>query len=103
MTSTARRSSAPSPFDDDWKACAAPWKLVVIDAGSTWRASRCTASTASLRATPGLRLKEIVTAGSWPTWLTVVTPTPGTILDVTSSGTRFPFEERMDNFESAPE
>jgi hypothetical protein len=63
--------------------------------GSTWRASRCTASTASLRAAPGRRLKEIVTAGSWPTWFTVVTPTPGTSFDVTSRGTRPPFEERM--------
>ena len=52
---------------DDTKAWALPWKIVASEAGlpvslSTLR----TAATASPIATPGLRLKEIVTDGKIP-------------------------------------
>ena len=46
-------------------------------AGRAARADLSTAATASPKATPGLRLKEMVTDGSWPRWLTVSGPTPG--------------------------
>ena len=59
-------SRSHRPCMDAWKAWAAPWKLVVMVAGSICRASFCTAATASPRAIPGFRLKEMVTAGSCP-------------------------------------
>ena len=44
------------------------------------RAAFCTRSTASPSATPGSRLKESVTAGSWPEWSTVSGPMAGVSL-----------------------
>ena len=64
-------SSRPRPCIEAWNACAVPWKLVVIVAGSQVSRRRVsTPSTASPSGTPGLRLNEIVTDGSWPEWLT---------------------------------
>src|SRR3954470_12696621 len=57
---------------DSWKAWAVPAKLPRIVAGRLIRVSASLiASTAWPRATPGGRLKEIVTDGNWPEWLTV--------------------------------
>ena len=35
-------SSSPSRCSEDWKACAVPWKLVLMVAGRVCRASFCT-------------------------------------------------------------
>ena len=78
-----------------WKAWAVPWKLVVSVAGI--RSSRSTlriSFTASPSATPGLRLKEMVTAGSWPRWLTVSGPTVRVSLATAFRGTSLPELER---------
>ena len=58
---------------DDWKACAVPWKLPSQrDRRRAGRACICwMRSTAWPSAVPGARLKERVTAGNWPWWLTV--------------------------------
>ena len=64
----------PRPRVESWKAWAVPWKLVAIVAGSVSRASLSTCVTASLSETPGRRLKESVTAGSWPRWATAERP-----------------------------
>ena len=58
------------PWREDWKAWAVPWKFVLIVAGSVLRARVVISLTASPIDTPGLRLKEMVTDGSWPEWLT---------------------------------
>ena len=72
-----------------------PWKLVVTVAGSVSRATALDLVTASPSEVPGLRLKETVTAGSWPMWLTVSGPTDrSSRLDATRAGTRAPLAER---------
>ena len=62
--------------------------------GSVALASLSTSAVAWPSATPGFRLKESVTEGSWPEWLTVSGPMPGVILTSESSGTSWPFAER---------
>src|SRR3954454_12040745 len=52
-------SSSPSPWSDDWKACAVPWKLVLMLGGSSSRAARSTAATPCDSEVPGWRSKEI--------------------------------------------
>src|SRR3970282_2295155 len=94
MTRMAITSRIPIPWSDAWKAWAVPWKLVVIDAGSVARAILSTAATAWPRDTPGWRLKEMVTDGSWPRWFTRRGPTPGVIVATAFKGTRPPAEER---------
>src|SRR4029450_6742631 len=48
-------------------ACAVPWKLPWMLAGSpSWRVVASTAATASPRAAPGAKLKDRVTAGNCP-------------------------------------
>ena len=94
MTRIARRRSQPRPRWDDWKACAVPCKLVVTSAGSVSRATLWTSLTASPSDVPGLRLKDSVTAGSWPMWLTVSGPTDRSSRLTVSSGTRAPLAER---------
>ena len=59
-------SNIPNPLNEDWKACAVPWKAVPIVAGSERRARSLISFTASPMEVPGLRLKDMVTAGSWP-------------------------------------
>src|SRR6266852_2371086 len=54
-----------------WKASAVPWKLDRMPAGNpSSRSAAWTASTAWLRETPRARLKDRVTEGNWPWWLT---------------------------------
>ncbi len=56
---------------ESWNACATPAKRPWMLAGRPIRrAAFCTAATASPSATPGARLKEMVTAGKRPWWLT---------------------------------
>ena len=65
MTVTSNRT--PCPLSEAWNAWAVPWNDVLSVAGT--RSSRCmrsTWATASLSETPGFRLNEIVTDGSWP-------------------------------------
>jgi hypothetical protein len=44
--------------------------LRIEDGMETFCSAWLIAATASLKATPGARLKEIVTAGNWPSWFT---------------------------------
>src|SRR5512134_2383964 len=101
MTRIAIRRRRPSPFREAWKACAVPWKLVVMDAGRVARATLSTAETASPRANPGRRLNERVTEGSWPRWFTSSGPRPGDSLATADRGTSAPEEERTYSRESA--
>src|SRR5882724_9248739 len=72
MTSTAANSSMPWLATACWKTWALPSKLVAIWAGRpTSAAASWIDFTASPSATPGARLNEIMTAGSWAMWLTV--------------------------------
>ena len=60
-------SSRPRPWVEFWKAWAVPWKLVSTLAGMPIsRSTRLMSAAAWLRVRPGGRLKEMVTAGSWP-------------------------------------
>src|SRR5580698_9316230 len=71
-----------------WKACAVPWKEPCSPCGKA--RSRCTLlidATASLSAVPGFRLKDTVTAGSWPRWLMLSGIVPALILVTALSGT----------------
>ena len=67
---------------------------MLIVAGSVWRASASTAATASPSETPGFRLNEIVTAGSWPGWVTASGPVFCVIVASDESGTRSPAADR---------
>ena len=63
--------SSGSLASDAWKAWAEPWKLARMLGGRPMsRAARSIAATAWPSATPGARLKDSVTAGNWPWWLT---------------------------------
>src|SRR2546422_4646420 len=77
-----------------WKACAVPWNLVVTLGGRMPAPASFTSLTASPSETPGLRLNEIVTAGSWPRWLTDSGPTVALRLATAFSGTSAPDDER---------
>src|SRR6185369_2953571 len=88
------------PFLEDSKACAAPWKLVVIVPGNTLRAVWFTWVTASPSATPGFRLNESVTAGSCPRWLIDIGPSDFVILATVESGT---IPDPVDGFEELDE
>ncbi|MNE09711.1 hypothetical protein D3C80_1023980 [compost metagenome] len=75
-----------------WKACAAPWKLPMIESGmpsSRWVRSRiCTASPS---ATPEARLNDRLAAGNRPSWLIDNGPVlGGATLASTDSGTISP-------------
>ena len=50
---------------------------------------------------PGCRLKEIVTEGSWPVWLTDSGPAPVLTRATLSSGIRRPLLDRTYRLESA--
>src|SRR3990170_1540714 len=94
MTTIAMIRRRNRPCVDDWNAWAAPWKLGVMFGGSVALAALSTRGTASLRDTPGLRLKEIVTEGSCPRWFTRSGPVPTDGLVSTLSGTSFPEDAR---------
>ncbi len=70
-------AACPCPRRNDWNACAVPWN----DAGDRvghlqLRAPRVSMrSTAWLSDTPGARLNDSVTDGTWPRWLIVAAPT----------------------------
>ena len=69
-------NNTPRPWSDDWNTCADPWKLACSVAGACWSVIILwTCSTAVPSATLGARLKEMVTAGSWPRCETVIGPT----------------------------
>src|SRR5512135_2413222 len=72
-----------------------------MDAGRVARATLSTADTASPRATPGRRLNERVTEGSWPRWFTRRGPRPGVRRATADSGTSIPEVERTYSRESA--
>ena len=80
------------PCIESWNAWAVPWKLVLMVAGRS-AVRVLTWLTASPSDTPGLRLKEIVTDGSWPEWLIVIGPVPFVMLDTALSGTSAPVED----------
>src|SRR5436309_13009213 len=101
MTTIAITRINPSPCNESWNACAVPWKLVVTVEGSVAAAVDSIADTASPSATPGLRLNEIVTDGSWPVWLTLSGPTLVVTLATVLSGIRRPLDERTYNIDSA--
>ena len=90
----ARTSRRPSPCIEDWNAWAVPWKVAAMVAGNVARASFSTSSVAGPRDTPGARLNESVTDGTWPEWLTVIGPTPALIRATESSGTSSPAVDR---------
>ena len=55
------------------KRRAEPWNSACMPAGNVnWSLRRLMTSTASPREAPGARLKESVTTGNWPWWLTVI-------------------------------
>src|SRR3954462_7846758 len=91
MASTSRKSR---PCWLDWNACAVPEKPVLMDDGNVWRAAFCTSFTAVPSETPGGRLNDKVTEGSWPLWFTLSGPTSLEAEATDVSGTRFPFWER---------
>src|ERR1700722_18751570 len=65
MVRTAASSRNTSFESEDWKACAAPWKLIPKLAGSSISLSaELIASTAPPREAPGARLNEIVVTGN---------------------------------------
>ncbi len=52
---------------ESWKAAAVPWKLASIVGGNPMvRSAFSIACVAWPRETPGARLNEIVTEGTWP-------------------------------------
>src|SRR5271156_7099254 len=65
MVRTAASSRNPSFDSEDWKACAAPWKLIPKLAGSSISLSAALIpSTAPPSEAPGARLNEIVVTGN---------------------------------------
>src|SRR5580700_10465392 len=70
--------------------------------GRTVRASFVMASIAVPSETPGERLKEIVTEGSCPEWLTVTGPTAVANLATALNGTSAPPELAATTFAPAP-
>ena len=90
MTKIARASTQPRPVIESWNACAVPWKLPEIVAGRVSAATDWTRATASPSATPGCRLNDKVTEGSWPVWFTDSGPTVPFVLTTVESGTRLP-------------
>src|SRR6266436_8594492 len=75
ITTTASSNRKTSPCWLAWNACAVPEKPVLIVDGRVCRAAFCTSFTAAPRDTPGGRLNERVTDGSWPLWFTLRGPT----------------------------
>ena len=81
-----------SDLSESWNACALPWNVPAIEAGTPSCASACwIAVTAWPSATPGARLKLSVTAGNCPWWL-IDRNVVGAVVHFTSvlSGTCWP-------------
>ena len=71
MISAARISSG-SLASEAWNAAAVPWNAVWMLAGMPICFCACSiALTASPSEDAGRELKESVTAGNWPWWLTI--------------------------------
>ena len=62
--------------------------------GSVWRAAFSTSFTAVPSETPGGRLNDSVTEGSWPLWFTLNGPTSFEAEATEVSGIKVPFCER---------
>src|SRR3954464_6584796 len=101
MTTIAISRIRPSPCNDDSNACAVPWNIVEIVAGTVAAATCRIWVTASPSARPGLRLNEIVTDGSWPVWLTNNGPASVLVVDTVLSGINEPFDDRTYSIDSA--
>ena len=84
----------PSPPSDDSKACAVPWKLVVMLSGKVAAATLWTSASALPSDTPGATSNEIVAEGNCPEWLTCNGPSERVNLTSVSSGTRSPLDDR---------
>ncbi|MCY1378814.1 hypothetical protein D9M71_573390 [compost metagenome] len=70
MVTTAARISSKVLDNEAWNACAAPWNWVCTPIGMPMSFCTCSMiSTACPSATPGARLKDIITAGNWPMWV----------------------------------
>ena len=67
-----------------------PCGVAVTVAGSVWRAISCTRASASPSATPGCRLKDSVTDGSWLMWLIDAGPTVWRVVTTDDSGMSWP-------------
>src|SRR5882762_10854984 len=76
------------------KACAVPENPVLIVDGNACRAAFWTSFTAVPSETPGGRLNDSVTDGSWPLWFTLSGPTSLDADATDVSGTRLPACER---------
>src|SRR5579885_561461 len=94
MTRIAMISSIPRLPSEDWNCSAAPANMVVMVEGSVLSASVLTSASALPSDAPGARLKEMVTEGICPLWLTDSGPIVVAILTKASSGTILPSAER---------
>src|ERR1700740_1436176 len=87
VTSAAIRRNT-SLDSESSKACAAPWKEVVIEAGScTAFSARLISSPAVLKGAPGARLNDTVTYGNWARWLMTRGDLPTLMLAMALKGT----------------
>src|SRR5579864_1011552 len=87
-------NSMPSPESDDWKACAVPWKEVLMVEGRVRRARSLISETASPMEVPGFKLKDMVTAGNSPRWFTESGPYVLVSEDTEASETSCPVFDR---------
>src|SRR5262249_24253530 len=94
MTKIAMPSSASMPACVDWNACAVPENAVLIDDGRVLAAIFDTSSVACPSATPGRRLNESVTDGSWPEWFTLSAPAVCVMVATALNGTSAPDFDR---------
>src|SRR5208282_5333455 len=102
MTRMVIASRIPSPESDDSKACAVPWKSVVMLSGKVAAAILWTWASALPSETPGATSKEIVADGNCPEWLICNGPSDRVNLTSVSSGTSAPLDERTYSSESVP-
>src|SRR5271155_6145802 len=93
-------SRIPSPESDDSKACAVPWKSVVMLSGKVAAAILWPWASALPSETPGATSHEIVADGSWPEWLICNGPSDRVNLTSVSSGTSSPADDRTYSIES---
>ncbi len=89
-TMSATASSNPRLVSELWNAAALPVNATVTDVGSILCAKSVISSTAWPSETPGFRLKERVTDGSWPVWLMLCGIASSFNFATTSSGVSCP-------------